>query len=131
MLWPNASAHRPKQWDYGFGTFVSSRCLADRRDAEESSVVDENAAAAYPADPAEPAAPPASAGASTALARLLRRTPFPDLHDRAQTAEVRGLTWWVCFILDLLVRVVTVAVLIGVLAGVAWKTLAPFPPFLR
>lgn len=86
--------------------------------------------AAYPPEPADRApVVPASADAGTtrALAALLKLSPFLDLHSHAGNVEKHRLRGQVCFVLDLLVRLVVVALLLGVITAVAWKTLAPLP----
>lgn len=81
-----------------------------------------------PPNPTAPALPvPADGGASRLLLGLAKVTPFLDLHDRA----VGDSKWRArfCFALDLTLRLTVYAALLGAIVAVAWKTLAPFPPF--
>ncbi|HEX7167545.1 MAG TPA: hypothetical protein VF230_11250 [Acidimicrobiales bacterium] len=85
--------------------------------------------ASYPADDTAALPPGADSGATRALAGLLKLSPFLDLHDRAGTSEDHRFRAWVCFVLDGIVRFVVVALLLGVIVALAWKTLAPLPDF--
>lgn len=96
---------------------------------EQAPTPDEDAPANFPADDV-PALPVESdAGATRALASLLKLSPFLDLDERAS-----GESAWrrrLCFALDLLVRLAVVVVLVGVIGAVAWKVLAPLPPLFN
>ncbi len=94
---------------------------------------DEDSPATFPVGPEDNRAPTlpveSDAGASQALTALLSLTPFLDLHDRA-----RGDSAWrgrLCFTLDLVLRLITVGLLIALIVAVAWKVLAPLPPFCK
>lgn len=84
----------------------------------------------------------ADGGASTALAALQRRVPFTELFctianrtqpgrgdvERAYTLRTAHPYWYaLCCLLDGLLRLVVTALLLAVLAAVAWKTLTPLP----
>jgi hypothetical protein len=92
----------------------------------------EDEPAAFPADEddklaAAAAAMAQDAGTAHLLARLLRLSPFLDLHDRAG-----GHHPWrsgICFFFDFLLRLAVVTALLAIVVGVAWKTLAPLPRF--
>ncbi len=90
---------------------------------------DEAVPGRYPVAPDdEPAVPQgADAGTTRALARLLKASPFLDLHERAGNPIDHRLRGGLCFALDFIVRLVAVALLLGVLMAIAWKTLAPLP----
>ncbi len=93
---------------------------------------DPDSPATLPVTPNEPGAPPslsgvADGGSSNALARLLEKSPFTDLHERAGGSHpFRGA---VCFACDFLMRLCVVALLVAIIGAVAWKTLAPLPAF--
>ena len=90
---------------------------------------DETKPAAYPpsSDDETPAVPPsADAGTTRALAALLKLTPFLDLH-RAANNEGHRFRGWLCFTLDLLLRLLVVGLLVCMIGAIAWKTLAPLP----
>lgn len=90
-----------------------------------------------PPDPDEPANYPPNpeddlfrgsgvdGGTTRILTRLLRASPCLDLDDRA--GGQHALRRRICFALDLIFRLVVWAVLLAVIAAVAWKTLAPLP----
>lgn len=69
-------------------------------------------------------------GTTRFLTRLVRMTPFLDLHDRARKGKkgsrARGV---LCFALDCLIRLIVVGLLLAIIGAVAWKTLAPLPHF--
>lgn len=89
---------------------------------------DERAPAAFPADPSNdaPGVPtlPHDGGTTRFLAALLTQSPFLDLHDRA--AGDPAFRRRLCFGLDLIYRVLIYTLILAIVAGVAWKTLAPF-----
>jgi hypothetical protein len=90
---------------------------------------DERSPAAFPATDA-PALPAESdAGTSRALAAFLTITPFLDLHERAGDSDRHPHRARLCFTLDLLVRAAAIALLLAVIGAVAWKVIAPLPPF--
>lgn len=97
--------------------------------AHDTPEPDENTPASYPAAVEDQTAGlPAEidAGTTRALSRLLTATPFIDLHHKAggDSAWRRRL----CFTLDLLFRLAVYVLLLGIIALVAWKVLAPVPP---
>lgn len=71
------------------------------------------------------------AGATRALAILLRLTPCLDLHKRAGDVDRHPKRGMLCFALDLFIRCLAVLLLIAIVAAVAWKTLAPLPSPMR
>lgn len=84
--------------------------------------------AAYPPDQ-DGLVPTHDGGTTSLLAKFLSRSPFLDLHARALDIDggehrVRAAA---CFALDCLFRAVVVVLILGIVAGVAWKTLAPLP----
>jgi hypothetical protein len=112
----------------------------DRVDQIISEVQDQ--ATPVDATPTDPPPSVADGGASGALAILQRRTPFldlfcsvavrvsPDGPPAVRIATMRRAHPWLfglCWMSDFLIRAVVTLLLIGVLAAVAWKTLAPLP----
>lgn len=98
--------------------------------SEQGPEPDATHPARYGLEDDPPALPTTSdAGATKALFGLLRRTPFLDLHDRYDktalkpTPKTRGL----CFVLDLLLRLVVYVVIVSIIAAFAWKAIAPIP----
>lgn len=88
---------------------------------------DPSHAAAFPATDDASFGPVGDAGTTGALAHLLRRTPFLDLHERAGSPADHRFRGWLCFSLDFVVRLLIVVLILGIIAAVAWKTLAPLP----
>lgn len=74
--------------------------------------------------------PPAQdAGATRALTRFIKTsTPFRDLY-AASDKQNKAFRGWLCFYLDLAVRLIAVLILLGIVAGVAWKAIGPLPRF--
>lgn len=68
---------------------------------------------------------PGDGGSTRVLNRLLRASPFLDLHDRA--GGDHPFRENICFAVDALIRLVVWLVLIGIVVAVAWKALAPLP----
>ena len=63
------------------------------------------------------------------LTNLLSRRPFLDLYQRtADYQELHGRLR-VSFVFEFIFRVLILTGLIAIAVGVAWKTLAPFPPW--
>lgn len=98
--------------------------MAEAEEPEDATPVPDAASpAGYPI--AGDDAMPNDGGATRLLTGLMRASPFLDLDERAG-----GDSRWrrrVCFTLDAIVRGVVVIALLGVIVGIAWKTLAPFP----
>lgn len=82
----------------------------------------------YPPTPEEIFKGTGSASARM-LAHLLSLSPFLELHYRADHPEDHHLRATVCFILDSVLRAVVAVLLLLVVVGIAWKTLAPLPHF--
>lgn len=99
-------------------------------DLPDAPEPDESSPAAFPTTSDDtPSFPPtADAGATRALAAFLKLYPFLDLHDRAGANADHRVRGWVCFSLDLCLRLVVVVLIVAVILAIAWKTLAPFPP---
>lgn len=96
----------------------------------ETPTPDESHPAAFPTTPTDMvgALPSTTdAGTTRALANLLRLSPFLDLYERVGNGKLDA-KGRVCFLLDLVVRLVVVGLLLGTILAVAWKTLAPLPP---
>lgn len=92
--------------------------------------------AAYPPVPGEPAAPLAVTpgglgGATKSLGTILQATFFINLHvaalERMGDGKRHAFRAWLCFAVDLLLRLVVLVLLIAIALAVAWKTLAPLP----
>lgn len=84
--------------------------------------------AAYPAqddDDGKAIDLPGTGGTLRALFNLLSRSPFIDLHERAGEPGKHKMRGFVCFLLDFLVTLITTALILGIVAVVAWKTLSP------
>lgn len=98
-------------------------------DAPDEPAPDESHPAAFPPSPDEPAPVPvaADAGTTRALTELLRRHPFLDLHRAAGDVANHRFRGWICFTFDFLLTLIVVALLLAILAAIAWKTLAPLP----
>jgi hypothetical protein len=94
---------------------------------DESPEPDPANAAGFPATDDADFGTTGDAGATGALAKLLRRTPFLDLHERAGSPTDHRLRGWLCFCLDLGVRIVVVLLILSIIGALAWKTLAPLP----
>jgi hypothetical protein len=97
---------------------------------EAAPDLDEAEPARYSDDEEDSIKTGADGGASQTLMALLSRHPFSSLYQATggnkDHLDVRG---WVCFILDLMFVLVVVSLLLGIIAAVAWKTLAPVPTF--
>ncbi len=103
---------------------------SDAPAADEPAPTESGPPAGFPIDPEDetPAAPPSvDAGTTRALARLLKASPFLDLHERAGNPTDHRFRGWLCFCLDLLLRLMVVGLLVLVISAIAWKTLAPLP----
>lgn len=94
---------------------------------DEAAPVESGAGYPVTDDDALAVTPQTDAGTTRALAKLLRASPFLDLHERAGNPTDHRFRGTVCFLLDLATRLVVVVLLLGVLAAIAWKTLAPLP----
>jgi hypothetical protein len=68
---------------------------------------------------------PNDGGTTRVLTGLLRLSPFLALDDRAGGDHPKRRAF--CFGLDLTFRLMVALLLLAVIAGIAWKTLAPFP----
>ena len=91
-------------------------------------------------DPENPAAFPSPAtgdtdhpkqqdgGASGTLWNLISFHPFKAQHDRWKDVPLDGWAL-VCFVLELIMVMVVVAALIWIAILIAWKSIAPLPPF--
>lgn len=124
-----------RQWQSASETFDLSESGRDESGPTEQrgpgadDGLDPNTPAVFPADDPPAGAAPVNAdgGASWALAQLLQLRLFTELHKSAE-----GAGKWrakICFAADFIVRVVVLLMLLAVIATIAWKTLAPLPPF--
>jgi hypothetical protein len=103
----------------------------DAQPTAQDPTPDEQSPAAYPATDSPALGADADAGTTRALAAFLTITPFLDLHERAGHPEQHRGRARLCFALDLVVRAAAIALLLGLIAAVAWKVIAPLPPFDR
>jgi hypothetical protein len=77
----------------------------------------------------DPIPPSADGGTTRTLLSLLSRHPFWSLYVTTHGIQKLPVRAWACFVLDVLFRLAVVTILLGVIAAVAWKTLAPLPHF--
>ena len=63
---------------------------------------------------------------SATLLKLLSRHPFWDVYTQTEGQKL-GFRGWLAFFLEIILNVVVLAIVIGIAAAVAWKTLAPIP----
>jgi hypothetical protein len=68
----------------------------------------------------------ADGGTAQTLIKLLSRHPFTSLYEKTAGQKL-GLRGRICFLLDVIFVAIVVALLLGIIAAVAWKTLAPLP----
>ena len=93
----------------------------------ESVALDPDNVGRYPIDEDGPHG--AAGGTTTMLFRFLQRTPFLDLHERAGDPEAHPWRRRLCFAADFCLHAIAATLLLGIIAALAYKTLAPLPAF--
>lgn len=104
-----------------------------RPTADNTPEPDANSPAGYVDDLSGLGMPPQYDGGTTNfLSTLLFVAPFNDLHKRYEKNKKGSpVRRRLCFAMDILTRLVILALLLGIPIAVVWHILAPFPPFME
>jgi hypothetical protein len=94
-------------------------------ETKEAPQPDENEPASFPSTDEIPTS--TDGGTTGTLLNILSRHPFLGIYEKTADRGDLGTRGRVCFALEVILTIVVLALVLAIIAAVAWKTLAPLP----